>query len=242
MSYFLYPKSIEINSIVSLEGEEAQHLILSRRAKIGEFVFIQDSESRRYEGKIIAVNKKNISININKEVNVPNESPIKTTVLQALVAEQSLDLVLQKSTELGANEIIIFCAEFSPSFQESHTTKKLARWKRICQEAAKQSDRAVVPQVSFYKDHISVLKVLPTDSTLIILDKTGACKIQEMKPNHSGNYVITVGPEGGLSNLELEEFKSQKNSLVVTLGSRILRAETAAIAGLTQIQSKFGDL
>ena len=238
MSYFLFDKTIVIGSSFTLAGDEALHLISSRRIKAGEQVIIQDSDKKRFACTVSQINKRDLILVPDKEIETPTEPQLQITICQALVAEQALDIIIQKLTELGATRLIVFESTNSPASIKQKVESKLSRWNRISLEAAKQSDRTRPLRIEFVPTIPEVIKSLGA-CPIIVLDKEGQIGTKEIKIKNE--VAVLVGPEGGLTEPELNLIKNSDLATSVRLGPRILRAETAALAITAVLQSQFGD-
>ena len=142
-----------------------------------------------------------------------------------------MDFIVQKCTELGVSEIIPVVSERSVAKGE-----KSGRWQKIAKEAAEQSGRALIPKISALTDFKSLLKKKNEFDLALIpweLEKTNKLKaiLQNSSPK---NIIILIGPEGGFSSQEIEQAKAA-GFIPVSLGKRILRAETAGLAILSMI-------
>src|SRR4051812_24429664 len=102
MSYFFSSEKLETGKTANVSGEEARHILLSRRAKKGEKVLLQDLSGKRFETEILSADKKSLSVLVGEEVPAPKEPDTEIILLLALVQEKALDVILQKATELGA--------------------------------------------------------------------------------------------------------------------------------------------
>jgi 16S rRNA (uracil1498-N3)-methyltransferase len=132
MSYFITEGRLTVGAEALLEGPEAKHALLSRRMRTGELIEIQDQAGQRFSCQIKAVGKTELLCMVIKQVIAPNEYKTHVILCQALIAEQALDFVIQKATELGAYKVCIFQAEHSPRKLQ---IDKHARWNRIAAEA-----------------------------------------------------------------------------------------------------------
>lgn len=146
-----------------------------------------------------------------------------------LIKEQKMDLILQKSTELGVNKIIPFIAERSVvKFKEEKMTNKIERWQRICKEASEQSKRIDIPTVT----NVKLLKDLVSfdGEKVVCSTKKGVNSIKMFLQNNMecDKLLLVIGPEGGLSINE-EHFLVENGFLPVTLGNRIMRVETVPL-------------
>lgn len=172
----------------------------------------------------------NYEIEVIQEIEEDNELNIDVTIAIGMVKEQKFDLIIQKLTELGVKEIIPIAMERSiVKLDNSKINKKLDRWNMICKEASEQSKRDIVPKVNVPMTLKELVKI-DYDTKLI-------CSVKQ-KDNFINSYLqhkeecakmlVVIGPEGGVSNKE-EEFLNNNSFISVSLGSRVLRVETAAI-------------
>ncbi|MCG8336816.1 MAG: 16S rRNA (uracil(1498)-N(3))-methyltransferase [Proteobacteria bacterium] len=240
MSYFIFEDVININQQFTLAGEEARHLLSSRRIQLGELIEIQDKDFRRFHASVESISKRDLELLPFKELETVPESPLKINLFQALIKEKNLELILQKTTELGISNINLFPSAFSQRLKKD-PQKQLQRWKKICVEACKQSGRTKPPELSYLESFdklTDLLASLPGDIPTLIFDTgnhithLGDIKIPTGKIN------LLIGPEGGWQRGEIEI----ETMLPINLGSRILRAETAAISAVTLLQFLHGDL
>lgn len=249
MSYFFSKKDLKIGEEFALSGEEAGHLILSRRIKVGEKIKVQDVAQRRFLAEVLAAGRGELKLRVLAELPVPAEPALAITIFPALIKEKQLDFILQKSTELGAHAVHFFNAANTPLNLSELSEHKLTRWQKICQEAAKQSERVSIPALDFSANLSEVIKRATGLDLLLILDVSGKEKVSALleklkqqnlaAPKFLG---IIIGPEGGLTEQELAECQKLSNAHLIKLGPRVLRAETAAIAALAIVQALFGDL
>ncbi|HVF21549.1 MAG TPA: RsmE family RNA methyltransferase, partial [Pyrinomonadaceae bacterium] len=168
------------------------------------------------------------------------ESQLELTLCVALLKGEKFDLVVQKATELGVSKVVPVITRYADIHlrDEADATKRVARWQRIALEAAKQSGRAFVPEINTPVAFEAVLANADDDVRVMFSERSGGT-LSSLTP--SQNVTALVGSEGGWSDEELEQARAQ-NFHVVTLGGRILRAETAAIAVTVLLQHLFGDL
>jgi len=230
--YFIKNK---INNIVELEQSDLHHIKKVMRMLIGdriECVF----ENKLYLCEIKSLDPVNIEIVEELEIEESNKPTI--TICIPLLVEQKMDFILQKCTELGVNEIYLFDASRSKiKFDEEKLNKKIERWTRICKEASEQSHRIDIPKISgVYK-----IKDLLKYNGLKLVCSTSTCQSIKKVLKKAYNYdriIIVVGPEGGISDKEENEFLSVGFERI-SLGPNILRAETAPICALSIINYEF---
>ena len=172
----------------------------------------------------------NYEIEIINEIEENNELDIDITIAIGMVKEQKFDLILQKLTELGVKEIIPLIMERSiVKLDNSKINKKLERWNLICKEASEQSKRNIVPKV--------IAPMTIKELVKLDYDKKLICSVKQ-RENFINSYlqhkekcvriIVVIGPEGGVSNNE-EQFLNENGFVSISLGSRVLRVETAAI-------------
>lgn len=234
MSYFLTDQKLETNQEFTLSAEEARHILLARRMKKGDSLNLQDGLGNRFDVKIIEASKKGLNVKVGERVVVPKEPILKTTLFQAYVNEKALDFILQKTTELQVTKIVLFNSQnVATKLTKEVFEKKKERWNKILWEAAKQSDRLVVPELSAVWVQEELFKNMESLDQNFLCDANGenflkvvqTCKLLK-------SCSVVVGPEGGFVKEEIELFKSQTNIKMVSLGYAVLRAETAALASV----------
>ena len=231
MPYFLANEPVVLGRLFQLSGPEAAHLALSRRAKSGERFFVQDPSGRRFEVELISVSAKTITFRPLSEITVPPEPAVSVSLFLSLIAEQALDIVLQKATELGASEIVIFnTANTATKFSSGRFKNKLPRWERICLEAAKQSDRVQPARVVCLQNLTEACVYAEKLPVCVLLDPSGPKRLAVSAPVNS--IGLFVGPEGGFTATEVGQLRQLPQATLLSLGPRLLRADTAAIAGV----------
>jgi 16S rRNA (uracil1498-N3)-methyltransferase len=221
---------------ITLTADEARHLREVLRLKPGDEVSVFDGAGKEFRARVAQARRESAELDLDEEIQPARpESPLQITLAVALLKGEKFDLVVQKATELGVYKIAPLMTRFADIKlrDESDASKRVARWQRIALEAAKQSGRAVVPEVS-----------LPV-ALASLLD--GSCVLFSERAGHGLTQISTdkvtaiIGSEGGWSDEELDQARAA-GAQIVTLGGRILRAETAAITAAALIQHRFGDL
>ena len=221
--------------IVTLTADEARHLREVLRLKPGDEVSVFDGAGKEFRARVDQARREFAELDLDEEIEPARpESPLQITLAMALLKGEKFDLVVQKATELGVTKIVPLITRYADIKlrDESDASKRVARWQRIALEAAKQSGRALVPEVSL---PVAVSSVF-SERCLLFSEKGG----QGLKEIENPITAI-IGSEGGWSDEELEQARAA-GAQIVTLGGRILRAETAAIAAAALLQHRFGDL
>jgi len=223
---------------VTLASDEARHLREVLRLKPGDEVQVFDGEGKEFRAAVSQARREFAELEIRDEIDAMRpESPLELTLAVALLKGEKFDLVVQKGTELGVNQFVPLITRYADIRlrDEADGAKRVARWQRIALEAAKQSGRAVVPQVTMPVPFESVIR---DNSCLLFSERDGQSLDTDSKLQ---SVTAIIGSEGGWSDEELDQ--ARKSGVpIVTLGGRILRAETAAIATAALLQHRYGDL
>lgn len=230
---------------VTLDADEARHLREVLRLKPGDEVYVFDGEGKEFHCTIESSRRDSAFLNVVAQVDPARpESPLELTLAVALLKSDKFDLVVQKATELGIVRLVPVMTRLADIKlrDESDAEKRLARWRRIALEAAKQSGRALVPEIVQPVSFSRLIEATPSDVNVLFSERDGqSFAVLEEKMTNARVVTALVGSEGGWTDAELEESKAS-DWIVITLGGRTLRAETAAIAVTTLLQHSFGDL
>lgn len=224
-----------VNNKVFLNEDDIYHLTHVMRAKLDECVEIV-SNGKVYVAKIDGFNP--LSISITKEIDEDNELSAKLILISSLIKGDKMDLVLQKATELGVSSIYLLAAERSVvKIKESEKQNKLIRFNKILKESAQQCKRREIPNVI---DIITIndLSKIDADIKLVAYEgnqgSTSSLHEQLGKMNKDSSIAILVGPEGGFTLKEIE-IANKNGYNNISLGKRILRAETACFYALSVV-------
>ena len=234
MPYFFCETKLNPSKIVNLAAQETRHLLLSHRARVGETVKLQGPDKKRFLAEILRIGKGVVELKCLQELSVPSEPLVGLVLFQAVIAEKALDFILQKGTELGLEKIVLFNAKNSATkLSKEKFAAKQERWQKILIEAAKQSERAVWPEI-FFVSSADELESQFAGLEIVYLTDINGGRPSQITGN--GKIGIIVGPEGGFKDEEIAIFTKQLNVQALGLGSVLLRAETAAIAALAGIR------
>lgn len=227
MSYFLCSEKLHSNAPATLNKEEAAHLLLSRRVKVGELVEIQDATPNRFICTISKLGKKEVTFIPVRQIELPSPPRRTVHIYQAYTAEQTIHTIIQKLTELGVETVHIFPSKHSPA---RPLGDKLPRWQRISLEAAKQSGRPLPLSIQL-DTFATCVKAYSAKNQNIFLSQHVPQRLAELvsKTKASTPICLWVGPEGGWSTEE-EAHLIKQGATPACAGPYTLRAETAAIA------------
>lgn len=239
MTIFIPPENIQKETPISLSSDKSHYLTSVLRSRAGDVVTVIDGRGKAYSAEIITVSDKKAFVKIVSEIALDTESPLDLVLCQGILKGEKMDMVIQKTTELGIKEIIPVITERGLVRQ----TRKTDRWRKIAEEAAEQCGRAVIPVVHEPMEYAKVLSSLPVNPGFIFWEQGGMplsevpfeSNPQSLIPNP---LFLFIGPEGGFTSEEVAQAEG-KRLVKTTLGRRILRAETAAIAAVTLVQFLF---
>jgi len=241
--FFAPPEDFRRDNRVTLAAEEAQHMRGVLRLKPEDEVFVFDGEGREYRCRVTEAGRGQTLLEVCEEVEASRPaSPLRLTLCVALLKGEKFDLVVQKATELGVARLVPVITKFADVRvkDEADAARRLARWKRITLEAAKQSGRARVLRIEAPTEFEKFLEVSKGDEGVMFSEKDGE-SFEVVAGEKLSEITAIVGSEGGWDDSEIEAAR-RKGFRIVTLGGRILRAETAAIVVSAILQNNFGDL
>lgn len=242
--FFVQNDSVE-NNLITITGPDVKHISKVLRLVPGDKIGVSTGTGREFEAVIREITTKEVISEIVTEKQVSTEPPVRVNLYQGLPKGDKLELIIQKSTELGVSRIIPVISERTVvKLDEKKAGERRVRWQRIAEEAAKQSRRTAIPQIEEPVKFETAVE-LPGDNGLVIMpweeQKSGGIK-QLIKNNTDVAEVsIFVGPEGGFSQREAR-LAADKGFHLVTLGPRIMRTETAGIVTAAIILYELGDL
>ncbi len=229
---------------VYLSGDDARHLGLVLRKKPGDKVVIC-IDGQSFVGRIEHVEAECVRVSLHQSMGSNQESPIHIRLYQGLAKGDKFELVIQKATELGVNEIIPYTSKHTVvKLDQKRKKSRLTRWQKIANEAGKQCKRDQIPVITDLLDFSSVIKQLSSGNrdTLVLMPYEQASEEKKLPLDKSPMEVaILIGPEGGFHADEVEAVK-QIGGQIISLGPRILRTETAGLITVAIVQFLWGDL
>jgi len=235
---------------VTIRGEEVRHIVQVLRLEEKDRIKVFTGKGREYLTEIIQVSKKEVIGRILKESRLDTEPPIEITLFQGLSKSDKMNFIVQKVTELGVKRIIPVITQRTIIRLDKEKAKvRRIRWQRIALEAAKQSGRAIIPEVREVIPFLQALNNLNRESlNLIPWEEETSTSLKEVLKHHTSHIphltshiTVFIGPEGGFTSEEVEAAK-EKGALPVSLGPRLLRTETAGLVTLAMILYELGDL
>lgn len=233
-------------AVIEITGDDAHHLMHVMRAKEGQEVIVVDAENQVARMAMSAFREGAVTLTLQERLAADTESPIGLVLAQCLLKADKMDLVVQKAVELGAVGVIpVRSQNCVVRYDAKKAAARRGRWQKIADEAAKQCGRTALLSVAAVTDLNDFLQqnAAAAETELIFFyeneqDQTVKSYLSQVQAKR---IVLLVGPEGGFS-LDEAAAVAAASGHSVTLGPRILRAETAALTALAVVQYEKGDL
>lgn len=238
MRRFFAPKDSFSDGSVALDADETRHLRDVLRLRVGEEISVFNGEGQEFRCTITAIGKKSSELSVVEEIEPASlESPLEITVATTILNGEKYDLIIQKAVELGVTRLIpmntIRC-----DVKLKDAVKRMDRWRRIAMEATKQTGRAKLMSIGEPAAFDQVLAENKGENIVLFSERDG----KDFSTITVDKKITALyGPKGGWDDVELE-LAAKHGVKIVTLGGRILRAETASIAITAILQHRFGDL
>ncbi len=234
-----FVESLPEDRDISIGGEDAHHLLTVSRSKIGERIIVCDGSGYEAECELVSADGKTASARILKKYKSPGEPGAALWLYPSISKGERFEWMLQKSVELGAAGIIPVLSERCVA--ATPDIKKLHRWRKITREAAQQSGRGIIPEIMEAVSFREALKSAAGTRVFCYEDEGRLLLSELLRESPPGELSLMTGPEGGYSPGEAELAK-ELGWTPVSLGSRILRCETAPPAALAAILAIWGEL
>lgn len=238
MPRFFLSTALHVGETVTLPGDVVRHLNVLR-CRIGEEIILFNGDGLSYHAVLNSLDKRAAEAEISSIRPSENESPLHITLIQAVSSGERMDFTLQKSVELGVNEIIpVESARSVVKLSGERAEKRVSRWQEIVISACEQSGRNTVPAVRPLLPFRRALQNLPDAEAKLLMGLNRSCRLNSLPPPRS--VVFMIGPEGGWTEEE-ERLAQEAGFQAVSLGRRVLRTETAALAAIAAMQTLWGD-
>lgn len=244
--FFVASESVHEDKII-FTGELAHHIGKVLRLTAGEQVSVCTENSELYLVELSEFQKDSVTGVILEKQERAEDTSVKLYLYQGMPKGDKLELIIQKCTELGASAVIpVETSRSVVHLDGAKAAKKVERWKKIAQEASQQSKRLQIPEIGPYMQWKEFVKSLQEEEglTIIFWESEHAQSLksllqgQKIRPERIN---LVIGPEGGLSEGEVEQLR-QLGAVSASLGKRILRTETAGLAGVSMILYEYDEL
>ena len=228
---------VAVGDEVTVEGDEAHHAVAVRRLRAGERVVLTDGRGVAVTGAVASTGKRVFAVGV-EEVRHSAPPQPAVTVVQALPKGERGELAVEVLTEIGAARIVPWAASRSVAvWKGERADKSLARWRATAREAAKQARRWWFPEVTPLASTIEVAALVGAATVAVVLHEEGAARLGDVVTPESGELLLVVGPEGGLSAEEIEAFE-EAGAVTVRLGTEVLRTSTAGLAAVSALLAR----
>ena len=231
------------NNKITIIGDDVNHIKNVLRQKSGDKITICDiSKEQDYLCEIDKIEEKSIDCNIIEKLENNTESNVKVTIFQGLPKADKMELVIQKSVELGVYDITpLQMKRCVVKLNEKDKLKKIQRWQKISEVAAKQCGRNIIPKINNIVNVKEVCNLCNEYDIVLIAyenekENTLKKELKNLKKldKEEIKVAVIIGPEGGIEPEEIEMFE-ENGAKIITLGNRILRTETVALSVLSII-------
>jgi 16S rRNA (uracil1498-N3)-methyltransferase len=217
-----------------LDGPEGRHAAVVRRIGPGERVRLTDGVGNFAEGAVTASSKAGITVSVDQRGSVPRPAP-RLVVVQALPKGERAELAVEMLTEVGVDLIVPWNADRSQfRANPERVEKTLTKWRSWAFEASKQSRRSWFCEVAPVASTADVAELVKAAGLAAVLHEEAKTPLATLNPPTAGDVVIVVGPEGGITDTELETFAAEP----VLLGDTVLRTSTAGVAAASVLLSR----
>jgi len=242
--FIVEPGDIQGDAAV-IAGAEAHHMIRVLRLGPGDIITLLDGQGSLYHCRIEEKTAGAVRCRVLEKQPAGGEPPLRVVLLQGIAKGDRMDTVIQKGTELGASLFVpVHCRRSVVRLDDAKAAARRERWQRIAAGAAKQCRRALVPEVYEPVTWANALRLIPPEAPAFLPweEEAGRSLKNELQSRRLPAQVyIIIGPEGGLEKEEVAAAQ-ERGVAPVSLGPRILRTETAALAAISMVLYQWGDL
>ncbi len=222
---------------VVVDGAEGRHGAVVRRLRAGEGVRLTDGCGNVADAKVSAVNGPSLTVEVITREIIATPQP-RIAVVQALPKGEHADLAVSLLTQVGVDEIIPWSAERCVvRWSGDRVERGLAKWRATAHESAKQSRRVWWPQVSDLMNTTEVCERVSSAALVVVLHETAEDRLAEIAPPESGDVVLIVGPEGGISEAELDRFAAE-GAKQMQVGPTVMRTSSAGAIAAAVLLSR----
>jgi 16S rRNA (uracil1498-N3)-methyltransferase len=226
-------------SVIELPPSAAQHLAKVLRARSGDEIVLFTGAGLEFAAAVESIRGSRVTAAVGEARAIDRESPLAVTLVQCIARGDRMDVIVQKATELGVARIVPVMSRRSVvRLDAAQAASKAEHWRGITVAACEQCGRNRLPVIEAPRQLIRYLGEAPPGGARLLLDPDAGRSDAALKIDAA--VEMAIGPEGGFDVEELEAFRVS-GFVSVTLGPRVLRTETAAIAGLAWLQSRYGD-
>lgn len=231
---------------MTISGVDARHISKVLRMQPGAQLQIVSDDGVSALAEIVAIDSEQVTVHCIEKLAESHEPRVRLILAQGLAKGEKMDFIIQKAVEMGAYSVVPVAMEHSVvRLDGAKADKKVERWQKIAESAAKQSKRDIIPQIQPVQTMAAMLAANDCSTKIIAYECEDRMSLKAAlrKAEEQGitDLLLIIGPEGGISEHELELAKNA-GAMAVSLGRRILRAETAGLVAISAIFYETGDL
>ena len=221
-----------VGAELALDGDEGRHAVVVRRIRVGEEIVLTDGAGTAATCEVTATSRATLTARVSSVSVAPREEPT-VTVVQAIPKGDRGELAVEVLTEVGVDRIVPWAADRCVAvWRGERAAKSRAKWQATAREAAKQARRAWFPTVAAMASTAEVAELLAAADLAVVLHEEASASLAGLPVAGAGSVVVVVGPEGGLTDAELDAFRPAH---VVRLGTSVLRTSTAGVAAVAAL-------
>ena len=239
-----FAQAPDVGSVITVSGDEGRHAVTVRRLGAGEPVLVGDGAGRVVSGTVVgSVGKDVLEVSVESYVEHRTPAP-RVVVVQALAKGERGELSVELLTEVGVDEVVPWAASRSVArWVGDKVERGLAKWRATAREAAKQSRRPFVPEVTGLASTADVVErvraTVVGGGTALVLHEAAGLRLASMRLRPDGEVLLVVGPEGGISDEERTAFEDA-GALSARLGPSVLRTSTAGTVAAAVVLASCG--
>ena len=240
---FFVPSALATGMLVSLPEKTAHHAARVLRMVADDALILFNGTGGEYHGKLASVGKSQVAVTLQSFVDTERESPLRTTLIQALSAADRMDYTVQKAVEAGVHHIQpVLSARCVARLSGERADKRRAHWQQIvvstCEQCGRNRVPEVAPLISFEQ---AMTNAADPTARRLLLSPDATQRLRDLHIPAGSSITLLVGPEAGFTDQE-EEQSAASGFEAVSLGPRIFRTETAALVAICALQAIYGDL
>lgn len=243
MSKFFVEQNQIQGSVITLTGADVNHIVRVLRHGVGDVLCVCDGEGFDYEAEIQAITREAVVLTVIKQTACEAEPKVQVTLYQGLPKQGKMEWIIEKCTEMGVSSIVPVQMERSVvRLTTEQAEKKLIRWRKTAEAAAKQCGRGKIPTILMPVTPAELAQQTLPEFLLLPYEEERAEGVRRALCGSKAQTAgIFIGPEGGFAPEEVDLLK-KLGAQSVTLGRRILRTETAGLAALTALLYEWGEM
>ncbi len=233
------PQALNPGERLPLEKDQLKHILTVLKMQDGEPLTVFNGLGQRFAARLCLIDKKNAEVELQDMILSTNESPLNLHLYQGISRGDKMELSIQKSVELGVQQITpLFSERCGVKLAADRLDKKMQHWQQVIISACQQCERDTLPKLNSPIHLKELIATAPSQEFFLLLDPHQGQSIKQLDKREQ--FSLLIGPEGGFSEDEVFALQQLPHA-GITLGPRILRTETAGLTVISLLQGLFGD-